>query len=66
MRVVVDLSRCQGYANCVSTAPDIFDLDEATAQAIVIDSDPGPELQEAARQAVLSCPVQAIILEEDD
>ena len=26
MRVVVDLTRCQGYAQCVFLAPDVFQL----------------------------------------
>ena len=26
MRVVVDLNRCQGYAQCVFLAPDVFEL----------------------------------------
>ena len=31
MRIVVDLNRCQGYAQCVFLAPDVFELrgDEA-------------------------------------
>lgn len=66
MRVVVDLSRCQGYANCVGVAPEIFDLDEATGQALVIQPEPGEELHDAARAAVAGCPVQAISVEEEE
>lgn len=65
MRVTVDLSRCQGYANCVATSPDIFDLDDDSGQAIVLISEPPSELHEAARAAAVNCPVQAIVTEED-
>lgn len=64
MRVTVDLSRCQGYANCVSTAPDIFDLDDDSGQAVVLADEVAPEQLDAARQAVDMCPVQAIALIE--
>ncbi|MBV9001166.1 MAG: ferredoxin [Solirubrobacterales bacterium] len=62
MRVTVDLSRCQGYANCVTTAPDIFDLDDDSGQAVVLTPEVGPEQLDAARQAVDMCPAQAISL----
>jgi ferredoxin len=64
VRVTVDLSRCQGYANCVSVAPDIFDLDEETGQAAVLAPEPPLELHESALAAVAGCPVQAISVEE--
>ncbi|OBH78643.1 ferredoxin [Mycobacterium scrofulaceum] len=61
MRLVVDLNKCQGYAQCVPLAPDVLRLVGEEALAY----DPNPD--EAARQRVLraaaSCPVQAIILE---
>jgi ferredoxin len=66
MRVIVDLSRCQGYANCVQSAPNIFDLDEDTDQAVVLKADPPAELHDAARNAALSCPAQAITIEGDE
>ena len=62
MRVTVDLSRCQGYANCVSTAPEIFDLDDDSGQAVVLTPEVGTDQLDAARQAVDMCPAQAISL----
>lgn len=64
MRVIVDLSRCQGYGNCVSTAPEIFDLDEESGQAVVLAPEVPADQVDAARQAVAMCPVQAIQLVE--
>lgn len=63
MRVVVDLSRCQGYANCVGVAPEIFDLDAETGQAVVLQEDPPADQREPALQAEAGCPVQAIVVE---
>ena len=62
MRVVVDLNRCQGYAQCVFLAPDVFELrgDEA------LHYDPNPDAGERLRvlRAAAACPVQAIQVEQ--
>jgi len=65
MRVVADPTRCQGYANCLGEAPDVFDLDEATNQVIVLKEQPGEEERAAVEAAVRVCPVQALAIEED-
>lgn len=64
VRLVVDLNRCQGYAQCAFLAPDVF----------VMHGDEGllyhPEANEAQRdriaQAAAACPVQAILVDEVD
>ncbi|MDX2848764.1 ferredoxin [Actinacidiphila glaucinigra] len=63
MRVVVDLTRCQGYAQCVFLAPDVFQLHGEEALLY----DPAvPEAQyERVRQAAAACPVQAILVGEE-
>lgn len=66
LRVTVDLSRCQGYANCVAVAPDVFDLGAETGQAVVVQPEPPAELHDAARQAEAGCPVQAITIDESE
>jgi len=63
-RVTVDLNRCQGYGNCVSAAPGVFDLDDETGLAVVLKEDVGEEDLAAVRQAVGLCPVAAIAIEE--
>lgn len=65
MRVTVDLSRCQGYANCVQIAPQVFDLDDEGGQAVVVQSEPGEELHAVAREAADMCPAQAILIDEE-
>jgi ferredoxin len=64
MRIVVDLNRCQGYAQCVPLAPNVLQLngDEALAY------DPNPDESQRLRvlRAATSCPVQAIIVDQLD
>lgn len=60
IRVVADLNKCQGYANCVVTAPEVFDLGDSGKVEILVDEvNDTPEV----RQAVESCPVGALSLE---
>ena len=63
MRIVVDLNRCVGYAQCVPLAPDVLRLQGEEALAY----DPNPDDSERQRvvRAAASCPVQAIIVEMD-
>jgi ferredoxin len=62
VRVEVDLEICQGYANCVVEAPDVFDLNESTNKAVVLVETVPEELEEDAQQAVDNCPVGAITI----
>ena len=62
MHLIVDATLCQAYGNCLIAAPELFDLDEETNVAVVLQ-DPTEELRSAADEAVRSCPVQAITLE---
>lgn len=64
MKTRVDLAKCQGYANCVVEAPEIFDLDDDTGKAKVLVDEIGPGREDEARRAVDSCPVSAITLEQ--
>lgn len=63
MKALVNLAKCQGYANCIVEAPEVFDLDEDTNKAIVLVDEIAPELEDEARRAADSCPVQAITIE---
>jgi ferredoxin len=60
VRVEVDLGKCQGYANCVAAAPDVFDLDEDSGLSKVIAPQLGEEQRAAVEEAARLCPVQAI------
>jgi ferredoxin len=64
MRAVVDPDGCQGYANCVVEAPQIFDLDEESGLAFVLLDPIAGDLVDEARRAEANCPARAIALEE--
>lgn len=63
MRIVVDLNRCQAYAQCAFLAPDVFALHGE--EALLYQ----PEVDEAhiadLRRAAAACPVNAIMLDVD-
>jgi ferredoxin len=65
MRVRVDPDLCQAYANCLTAAPDVFTLDEATGLAVVVLEEPPAELERAVHDAVRLCPVRAITTEPE-
>jgi ferredoxin len=64
VRIAVDLSLCQGYAQCAFLAPDVFRFVGHEALMYV------PEPDEAQRVGVLraaaACPVGAILVDVDD
>ena len=63
MRVTVDLTKCNAYANCVMEAPEVFDLDDASGLAVVKDESPSEDLRARVEAAARVCPVQAIRVE---
>jgi len=63
MRVASDAGKCQGYGNCVAIDPKHFDLDEDGTVVVLEESVTADEL-ETAEEAVRSCPVAAIWLED--
>jgi 3-phenylpropionate/trans-cinnamate dioxygenase ferredoxin reductase component len=62
MKLVVDLTRCQGYAQCAFLAPSAFTM-HGDGEALLYDPDPSDELRERVRRAAAACPVQAIVLD---
>ncbi|MEV5240082.1 ferredoxin [Streptomyces cinnamoneus] len=62
MRVVVDLNRCQGYAQCAFLAPRVFELhgDEALLYTPTVPAGQ----HERVLRAAAACPVQAIVVGE--
>ncbi|MFI6357006.1 ferredoxin [Streptomyces sp. NPDC050743] len=59
MRLVVDLNKCQGYAQCAFLAPDVFALHGE--EALIYNPHAPEEQRERLARAVAACPVQAII-----
>jgi ferredoxin len=62
MKVKVDQNLCVGIGNCVAVAPTVFRLNYAR-KAIVLETSSVDE--DKLMSAAESCPVSAIILEDD-
>ncbi|MFD9814496.1 ferredoxin [Streptomyces sp. NPDC059080] len=63
MRLVVDLNRCQGYAQCAFLAPDVFALHGA--EALMYDPQPDDAERPQVLRAAHACPVRAITVEDE-
>lgn len=61
MKVHVDPERCQGHTLCAMIAPNVFVLDDVDGHSTaIVDGDIPAELLDKVREAVRSCPEQAI------
>jgi ferredoxin len=63
VKIVVDLNRCQGYAQCAFLAPKVFEMHGEEA-LLYLPFAPEHE-RERVRRAAAACPVQAILVEEE-
>ena len=62
-RLKADFGACQGYANCVDAAPEVYDIDDDGIVVLLreeITEEERPRIEEAAR----SCPVSALVVED--
>jgi ferredoxin len=64
MRIVFDLNRCLGYAQCVPLAPDVLKV--YGEEAIHYDPNPDDSQRQRVLRAASSCPVQAIMVDFAD
>ncbi|SFK01598.1 Ferredoxin [Streptosporangium canum] len=64
MRLVVDLNRCQGYAQCAFLAPDVFTMHGE--EALMYDPGADETRREQVMRAAAACPVQAILIDQVD
>jgi ferredoxin len=64
MRIVIDLNRCLGYAQCIPLAPKVLQL--SGDEAVVYDPNPDESQRVNVMRAATSCPVQAIIVDRLD
>src|SRR5262245_43274164 len=63
LQVTIERHRCIGAGNCITLAPTAFDwLKGEFAKAALVDATSVDE--ELLRQAALSCPTMAILIEE--
>ncbi len=62
MKIEIDRDKCRGHNNCISIAPNVFDLDDEF-KAVVVD--PKGDSHEDVLQAAKMCPKLAIVLEDE-
>ncbi|MEV5283461.1 ferredoxin [Streptomyces sp. NPDC051994] len=62
MKVVVDLSRCVGYAQCAFLAPEAFRMHGE--EALMYAPNPDDAQRDQVLRAAAACPVQAILVDQ--
>ncbi len=63
MKVRVDPELCVGTGSCESLCPQVFQVGNQGVAEVQVEPVP-TELEESCREAVESCPVEAIQIEE--
>jgi ferredoxin len=63
VRVTVDRDRCEGHAQCVAVAPDVYDLDDDAVAVVRAGPEIPEHLQQSASYGADMCPVMAILVE---
>jgi ferredoxin len=64
MRIAVDLTLCQGYAQCAFLAPEVFRF--AGQEALMYVPEPDESERSHVLRAAAACPVGAILVDVDD
>ncbi|NBE50017.1 ferredoxin [Streptomyces boluensis] len=62
LQITVDLEGCKGYACCMMEAPELFDIDDETGKAILLEERPSADRAEEAERAARSCPASVILV----
>ncbi|MBD3359410.1 MAG: ferredoxin [Candidatus Buchananbacteria bacterium] len=62
MKPVVNQEACIGCGACEGIAPEVFKLNDGKSEVIALDD--YSQYEEQIKQAVDSCPVQCISIEE--
>ncbi|SMF94196.1 sterol 14-demethylase [Methylomagnum ishizawai] len=65
IKVAVDWDLCKGHANCMTEAPEVFQVDDK-GRLTVLDENPSPEWVEKLRAAEKYCPTRAIKVEDGE
>ena len=60
MELHVDRERCAGAGMCALTAPEVFDQDAGDGRVLLLNAEPPPGQESAAREAADVCPSGAI------
>lgn len=65
-KLALDTGKCQGYANCLIEAPEIWDFDEDTDTAVLRQEQPSADLRAKAEASARGCPASAISITDPD
>jgi ferredoxin len=63
MKVFVDFDTCDGNAVCMSICPEVFELGD-DGYLHVLQEEPGEDLRDKVKGAEVSCPTQAITIQD--
>jgi ferredoxin len=58
-KLIADRSVCQGYGNCVVSAPDVYDVDDDGLVVLLVDTIADLD-RDGIEEAVCGCPVNAL------
>jgi sterol 14alpha-demethylase len=64
MRIIIDWDLCQGHANCMGEAPEVFHVGE-DGELKILQERPAQSLRVKIELAARYCPTGAISLQED-
>ena len=64
MKVVVDEDRCRGHGMCLTLCPDVFSMTD-DGYAVADPAEVTGDLEVAVRDAMVKCPEQAIVENND-
>lgn len=64
-KVLLEADKCQGYANCLIEAPEIWDFDDEDDRAVLKIASPDETLRAKAEASARCCPAQAIRVEDE-
>ena len=59
MKIRIDWDLCQGHANCMGDAPEVFRVDD-DGKLTVLMEEPPASLRDKVESAVRYCPTSAI------
>ena len=60
MKVTVDEDRCRGHGMCLTLCPEVFSMTD-DGYAIADHEEVPAGLEDAAKEAIVNCPEQAIV-----
>ncbi len=58
-----DFEACQGYANCVDAAPEVYDIDD-DGVVVLLKEEISDQERTRNEEAARSCPVRALTIED--